>query len=382
MRDESFEFAEPTALYIHVPFCTAKCGYCAFYSEPIDEYDADVVVSSLIEEMTQYQLDREIKTVYIGGGSPSCLPVEQLMRLIDEVTTCCPEPSEFTIELNPNQVNEDILGCLQASGVNRLSIGAQSFNDQELKFLGRGHIADIAKKTVTMAKDAGFYNVSIDLIFAVPGSTLHSWIETLQTAIDLGLQHISTYSLTYEKNTLLQKLLDLGEIESVDEETDRTMYESAIERLTRAGFIHYEISNFARPEFECRHNLTYWANKPYIGIGPAASSYLQGERTTNIANITKYIASIREGLSVVIESEAPNEIETACQTAILNLRRINGIDLEQFEDQTGFDAIQIFAEPIEKYKEMGLLAMEGNRIYLTQKALPIADSILSDFTVV
>ena len=376
------EFDEPTALYIHVPFCTTKCGYCAFYSEPIDKYDAKDVVSGLISEIKQYELGREIQTVYIGGGSPSCLPPDQLMRLIDEIITACSEPAEFTVEVNPSQVTEDMLQMLQSAAVNRLSIGAQSFNDRELQFLGRDHTAGDAKKIVTMAKQAGFYNISIDLIFAIPGSTIYSWTENLQAAIDLGVQHISAYSLTYEKGTLLHKLLHLEEIEPVDDVTDRDMYELAIERLTREGFRHYEISNFAKNEFESRHNLTYWANKSYIGIGPSASSYLQGERTSNIANIRKYIASITEKLSVVAQSESPNEIETACQTAILNLRRINGIDLAQFEEQTGFDAMQIFAEQIEKYKRVGLLATKAGRVFLTKKALPIADSILSDFTIV
>jgi len=375
---------EPAGLYVHVPFCDAKCRYCGFYSEPVKNHDTVRLVSVTITELDRKRGQESffVQTVYIGGGSPSCLPGEQLLRLVNEITSRWPKPEEFTIEVNPGQVNEDILSQLCVCGVNRLSIGAQSFNASELDFLGRRNsVADICRAVQT-AKQAGFDNISIDLIFAVPGSTLESWENSLQSAIDLGIQHISTYSLTYEESTPLQKAAAAGEVTPVDEETDRTMYETAIDELERAGFRQYEISNFAQPSFECKHNLNYWANRPYIGIGPAAGSYWQGRRTLNIADIRKYIEAIEENAEVAIECETPNQLQCACETAVLNLRRRCGIDLEEFESRTGFEVRKLFAEPIDRYRQLGLIEVAAGRLFLTRKAIPIADSVLCDFAAV
>jgi oxygen-independent coproporphyrinogen-3 oxidase len=271
---------------------------------------------------------------------------------------------------------------LHSLGVNRLSIGAQSFNADELAFLGRRHsVADIGR-VVDAAKEAHFENISVDLIFAIPNSTLESWKHSLHLAIDLGVQHISAYCLTYEEGTPLQKAVAAGEVELVDEETDRAMYETAIDELEQAGFKQYEISNFASPGLECKHNLNYWANSPYIGVGPAAGSYWRGKRTLNIANIEKYIETIesRRAGNVTAESEMPNKIQIACETAVLNLRRRSGIKLEEFKNRTGFDATKLFAEPIGRYRGLGLMDSAGGRLFLTRKALPIADSVLCDFS--
>jgi len=392
---------DSVALYIHIPFCTAKCRYCGFYSEPIKDHDADSVLKAIIKELGRYALGdmvrpavplaamttvasqrgaRRGKTVYIGGGSPSCLPKEQLLRLIGEIVKQCSRVEEFTIEVNPGQVDKISLRQLRQSGVNRLSIGGQSFNQNELKFLGRTHTVEDISRAVQMAKWAGFENISIDLIFAIPGSTLESWEHSLQSAIDLGVQHISAYSLTYEEGTPLQKAVADGKVVIIDEQTDCAMYETAIEKLEAGGFEQYEISNFSQVGFECRHNLAYWANRPYIGIGPGASSYWQGTRCKNIADIKKYVAAVERGKSPVKESERPNAIEAACETAVLNLRRRAGIDFEEFSKHSGFDAVELFSGPIEKYKKLGLLKIKDGRDFLAQKALPIADSVLCDFS--
>jgi len=366
----------PLALYVHIPFCTAKCQYCGFYSEPIANHNPEKLISAILKEMSRYDLGGAVRTVYIGGGSPSCLPEEQLLRLVGE----CPEAEEFTIEVNPGQVNEKILGQLRQAGVNRLSIGAQSFNQSELDFLGRSHTVGCIEKAVRQGRQTGFENISLDLIFAIPGSTIKSWKYSLKSAIDLGVEHISAYSLTYEEGTPLQKAVESGEVVPLDEETDRAMYETAIDELAKAGFEQYEISNFARKGFECRHNLTYWENKPYIGIGPAASSYTKGIRSTNIADIKKYIELIETDGDTIAESKVLSPAEIACETAVLNLRRRCGIDLEEFKKQTGFDAMELFAEPIERHKKAGLVKINDGRCFLTYKALPIADSILCDFS--
>jgi len=366
---------KPRALYVHIPFCATKCRYCGFYSEPIANHDSGRLVSAILKEMSRYDLGKNIKTVYIGGGSPSCLPEEQLLLLVGG----CPKAEEFTIEVNPGQTNEKILRQLRRFGVNRLSIGAQSFNQNELDFLGRSHTVGCIEDAVRRGRQAGFENISLDLIFAIPGSTLKSWKYSLKSAIDLGVEHISAYSLTYEEGTPMQKAVESGEVVPLDEETDRVMYETAIDELKKTGFEQYEISNFARKGCQCRHNLTYWENKPYIGIGPGASSYRKGVRSTNVADIKKYVELIETDGSTTAESQVFNPVEIACETAVLNLRRRCGIDLGEFRKQTGFDAMELFAEPIGRYQKLRLLEVKAGQVFLARKALPIADSVLCDF---
>jgi len=369
-------------LYVHIPFCRTKCRYCGFFSEPIEKYDAAAVISAMIVELERYNPFEEIKTIYIGGGSPSCLPKEQLLQLISRLTALCPAAREFTIEINPGQVNQNLLSELKKSGVNRLSIGSQSFIQQELDFLGRSHTVSSINESVKQGRQAGFENISLDLIFAIPGSCIDSWKHNLQSAIQLNVEHISAYSLTFEDDTPLSQDLAAGIVEPVDEDTDRAMYELTIDMLQNAGLLQYEISNFAKKGFECRHNLGYWANNGYIGIGPAAASYLNGIRTTNYNDINKYAEAIQRGESSVQESEKLNDNEMACETAVLNLRRRCGIDLDEFKTRTGFDAMKLFAEPIRKYKKLGLINIADRKIFLTREALPIADSILCDFAAV
>ena len=367
-------------LYVHIPFCEAKCRYCGFYSEPIKNHAPERLVSAIISELRRYDQVEAFQTVYIGGGSPSCLPAKQLLRLIGEITGRWPKPEEFTIEVNPGQVNKDILSRLCTAGITRLSIGAQSFNPDELTFLGRRHSVGDIGRAVEMARQAGLENIGLDLIFAIPHSTLDSWKYSLRSAINSGVQHISAYALTYEEGTPLQKAVEAGEVAPADEEIDRQMYEMTIDELEKAGFKQYEISNFAKPGFECKHNLNYWANNPYIGVGPAAGSYWNGSRTLNIADIKKYIDGVEQGTPVTDESEIPDNTQIACETAVLNLRRRCGIILDEFEKQTGFDAMMLFAEPIGRYRELGLIEAADGRLFLTRDALPIADSVLCDFS--
>ena len=208
----------------------------------------------------------------------------------------------------------------------------------------------------------------------------NSWEKSLQSAIDLDIQHISAYALTYEEDTPLQAAVSKGNVKPVDEEIDRAMYEMAIEKLENAGFKQYEISNFAKPGFECKHNLNYWANKSYIDIGPSAGSFWNGKRTINISNINKYIDAIENGTDTTEENEISNQIQIACETAVLNLRRRIGINFEEFKKQTGFNAKELFKQPIEEHKKSGMLEENDGGICLTKKALPIADSILCDFS--
>jgi len=374
--------SDSTGLYVHVPFCRTKCRYCGFYSEPIVEYDVGAIVCAMIAEIQRYELGESIKSLYIGGGSPSSLTQEHLLRLVNRLTLRCPAAEEFTVEVNPGQADKTLLNELRRAGVNRLSIGAQSFIQRELDFLGRGYTVGCIRKSVQQGRTAGFDNISLDLIFAVPGSDLDSWKHNLQAAIELAVDHVSAYSLTYEDHTPLGRDLAAGVIKPVDEDTDRAMYELTIDELARAGIDQYEISNFARDGFQCRHNLNYWANGSYAGIGPGATSYLQGTRSTNYPDISKYAETVRSGASTVAASETLGSLELACETAVLNLRRRCGIDLVEFKTRTGFDAMQLFAEPIRMYQKRGLISTCQGRVFLTRQALGIADSILCDFAIV
>ncbi len=385
LEENNFEFSSDkgkTSLYIHIPFCKAKCPYCDFYSEPVEKYDVDRVLKTMIKEMEAYPLGETIETVYIGGGSPSVLTFRQIMMLVSFINENCSYILEFTVEVNPGEVKKDIINELRSAGVNRLSFGLQSFDDDELKILGRRHSAKDNYQALDSAKNAGFANISIDLIFAVPGSSIGDWKENLEKAVNTNARHISAYSLTFEKETEFYSMLDSGDVEPVEEEVDRQMYETAIDLLKSKGFQQYEISNFAQPEFECLHNLSYWENEPYIGIGPSAGSYYKGQRRLNISDVNEYVKAIEEGNHCFAEFYEPNEVEKACETAVLNLRTIKGVDLKKFELKTGFDFHELFSEPIAENTNSGLLKEQQGRIHLTRKALPIANSVLSDFSFV
>jgi oxygen-independent coproporphyrinogen-3 oxidase len=372
-------FSGNPSLYVHIPLCVRKCPYCGFYSEPAADHNPARLVAALAREVRQSVADPQVPTVYVGGGSPTCMPMDLLGRLLYEITRRVRGFEEFTVEANPGQVDRPILEFLQNIGVNRLSLGGQSFQPEELKLLGRLHTTEQIIDAVEMARQVGFENIGVDLIFAIPGSTMASWQASLRRAIDLGVTHISAYALTYEANTPLTRDRDAGRITPIDEETDRQMYELAIDMLTDAGFEHYEISNFARPGFACRHNLGYWANRPYHGVGPSAASHIDHKRCTRIADIRRYIETIENDLDPVAETQETTPLEFACETAVLNLRRIRGIDRAEFRATTGYDVMDLFAGVIADGVDRGLLEADAG-IRLTRRALPIADSVLCDFS--
>jgi len=370
------------SLYVHVPFCERKCAYCGFYSEPVGAHSVEVLVNALLAELDRYDLNEPIRTVYVGGGSPTCLGREHLTRLIEALAAHAPDAEEFTVEANPGQVNFELLTALRAAGVNRLSIGAQSFIESEIRFLGRGHNVFDTQKAIQDARAAGFENISLDLIFAIPGSTMSSWKKSLAAALEHDIQHISAYALTLEGGTALQSAVAVGEVVSIDEETDRQMYDIAIDTLVQSGYRHYEISNFAKPGFECRHNLRYWANEPFIGLGPSAASFYRGRRTTTIADIRAYVDGVNAGAPLLVDAQVPGEIQLACETAVLNLRRMEGIDLAQFKERTGYDLMELFANEIENHRRAGMVELAEGRLRLKRQAFAVADRVLCDFSTV
>jgi oxygen-independent coproporphyrinogen-3 oxidase len=368
----------PSGLYVHIPFCKSKCTYCAFYSEPVGIHNTGRLMKALHKELSQCDT-RSVRTVYIGGGSPSCLPASQLYDLVKTVVYQCPDVEEFTVECNPGQVNPAMLRHLHDLGVSRLSMGAQSFDPEELKCLGRGHNAQTVSTAVHQARQAGFDNLSLDLIFAICGATPGTWQASLDQAIALNPDHISTYALTLEPNTSLMNAVAQGRLNAMDESADRAMYEQAISTLTRAGYEHYEISNFAKPGHACQHNLGTWQNRPYLGIGPSAASYMNDHRTQNVSDIETYVDALESDQSPVKESVFISPEDRICETAVLNLRTRHGIDVQRFIQDTGQDPHRLFAGPIQKHREQGLLTIEQDRLCLTARALPIADSVLCDF---
>jgi oxygen-independent coproporphyrinogen-3 oxidase len=396
-------------LYVHVPVCRSKCRYCGFYSvscsTPALGGDPSRgrlghtgrLVAALMREMERYE-GAEFRTAYIGGGSPTALPAEQLLALARRIRERFVGIEEFTVECNPGQVEAGLLEGLGRVGVNRLSFGAQSFHAAELQLLGRAHGVKDIGRSVKLARRAGFDNVGVDLIFAIPGSTLSDWQYSVEAAIDLGVPHVSAYSLSFETGTVFDAWRQAGRLRVVDEELDRAMYEWAIERLGAAGIEQYEISNFARPGFECLHNVGYWANRPFAGVGPGAASsrtgilpairnpwarrpcYGHGCRTANDPDIERYVAAVEADEEIPGEVQPVNDEDAVCETAVLNLRMRAGIDLAEFRRRTGCDAMQAFAGPIQRYRSLGLIEVTDRAVRLTREALPIADSILCDFS--
>lgn len=365
-------------LYIHVPFCAAKCRYCSFYSVPVQGHDCAALVNALIAEMNRAELE-SVRTVYIGGGSPTVLPANELLRLVEYVRNAFDIEQEFTVECNPGQGTRELLRGLRAAGVNRLSVGAQSFSEAELAFLGRSHTVRDIYRCLDAARCVGFANLSLDLMFAIPGSDAAAWNLSLRQALSFGPEHLSAYSLTVEPGTPLAADVEAGRVRPVDEETDRAMYLRTIDAAGHAGLEQYEISNFARPGRECLHNLAYWNNDAYLGVGPAAHSNEGRRRTANIADVAAYIAAVQKGESPVAETAELSPAEAACETAVLNLRRIRGIDAADFRERTGFDLYALFARTLETHCAAGLLSVTPETVALTPAALPVADTVLADF---
>jgi oxygen-independent coproporphyrinogen-3 oxidase len=372
----------PAGLYLHVPFCRRKCAYCDFYS--LADPGAAVqgaYLSSVERELRQATLPGSIETVFLGGGTPTVLPAPLLSRLLDAIAECVDMAAvaEFSVEANPGAVDEPRAAVLRARGVNRLSLGVQSFQPATLGTLGRIHGPDEVYEAVRLFRRLGFANLSLDLIFAVPGQTLAAWLADLEAAISLAPQHLSVYGLTIEPSTPLGCRVRQGELIPPADELYVEMFTTARERLLAAGYEHYEISNYARPGFRCRHNVGYWRNRPYLGLGPAASSFLAGRRWTNVRDLDEYVARLARGQSPAEEIEELSPEARARELAMLNLRMTDGIILREFHEMTGFDALHLFDQAIRTHRATGLLEVTTEAVRLTPQALPIADSVLVDF---
>lgn len=377
--------AEPSdiGLYIHVPFCSSKCGYCDFYSHVARPESLERLVDALLSELNSPPLrsDVRVETLFVGGGTPTVLPLDLLERLLARLHAIARRDGcvEFTVEANPATVDRAKAELLKQCGVDRVSMGAQSFDERELAVLDREHQPADVSDSIEILRRAGLRRYNLDLIFGVPGQTLDSWLRSLRAAIDLAPEHLSCYGLTYEPGTRLHQRLRLGRVSPVGEELESEMYLAAMDTLEAHGYRQYEISNYARPGCECRHNLRYWHNRPGIGIGPSAASYWRGRRWRNVPDTAEYVRRVARGESAAVDAEELPPPEQAGETAMLALRLTDGIDCEWFRRTTGFDARELFAAPIRAHAAAGLLTLEAGRIALTRRGRLLADAVMADF---
>ena len=368
-------------IYIHIPFCKQRCSYCAFYSTTLYNI-RERYVDALCKEIAmrkEYAGGAPIETIYLGGGTPSTLSMEQLKRICDTVYAAyqvSPAP-EVTIECNPDDLTPDFLAQLKQLPFNRISMGVQSFNDTQLKRLGRRHDAAKARQAVANARTAGYSNISIDLIFALPGSTIDEWEHDLESAIALRPDHLSAYNLTYEEGTPMHRALERGDFTELSEEENIAQFQILISRLKEAGYRHYEISNFALPGRESRHNSSYWNDTPYIGCGAAAHSYNGASRGWNIADIQEYIKGIENG-NPVFEIEELTEEERYNDTILTRLRTAEGIPLEWMKKKFGKRLNDYMQSAAEKEIAFGNLKAENGHLSLSEKGIFISDAVIRE----
>jgi len=371
---------EPLGWYFHVPFCAAKCRYCDFYSIPVDAELVAGYLDAVRRELSIRAPSRPVASVFVGGGTPTVLPEPVLEALLEAAAGSAASGIEFTVEANPASTADMKLRTLRRLGVNRLSLGVQSFHADELRLLGRVHDPGQIAASFTAARGVGFENINLDLIYGTPGQTLDRWGESLRLAVELNPEHLSCYALTYEPGTPMARLRDRGAITPCDEEAEAAMFEAAVERLTAAGYEHYEISNFARPGRRCLANMIYWKNCEYLGIGPSAVSYLDGVRRKNVPDVRRYIEAMKSSPDeAVIEEETLSPRARACETAIQMLRLTEGIDLDEFRRRTGFAAEELFAEQVGRFVGEGLLHVSPASIRLTRRGLLLANLVMADF---
>jgi oxygen-independent coproporphyrinogen-3 oxidase len=369
----------PRAAYVHVPFCAHHCGYCDFavavgHDQRIEEY-----IEALSIEFKSLGKPQPVSTLFFGGGTPTHLSAKQLEKLLDLVLAWFPllPDHEFSVEANPGSLDEDKIRILANHGVNRLSLGAQSFSPQMLRVLERDHEPADVSKAISQARRF-IDNISIDLIFGVPGQRLEDWRDDLQKALSLEPTHLATYGLTFEKGTRLWKQKMEGQVQALEEDLELAQYTQAMDVLQAAGFEHYEISNFARPGFRCRHNQVYWANHAYFGFGQGAARYVEGVRQTTIRDLASYLKRVHAGQPTYFQSEELSPRDRALETVALQLRRADGIERNAFKMQTGFALHDLIGPAITRLAGMDLLKDEGNRVRLTREGKCVADWVISE----
>ena len=369
-----------SGLYVHIPFCKSRCIYCGFYStvglDLRQQYVEALCKEMEMENEKRKEKNEKLKTIYLGGGTPSQLTTEQLRQLFYNIYKVYGrDAEEITIEMNPDDVTETYAEALPELGINRVSMGAQTFDNARLKFLHRRHQAEQVEQAVKRLRKAGIQNISIDLMYGFPDETLEDWKQDIKKALALNVEHISAYCLMIEEGTVLYERVKSEKVKvknDKDEELERAMYEMLIDKLTGAGYEHYEISNFARQGYRSRHNSSYWHDVPYIGLGAAAHSYDGACRSWNVADIRQYITAIERG-------ERPAEYETLDEDTRYNdrvtvaLRTSDGLDLVTLSEKHRNYCLK----EAQRYLSDGLLRLDDNRLVLTRKGLFVSDMIMS-----
>ena len=371
------------SLYIHIPFCAQKCLYCDFPSFARKDHLRKAYIEALNKEiisLREKHNNLEINTIFIGGGTPSVLESDELEYLLKEVAKLnIAKDIEYSMECNPGNLTEEKLEVMKKYGVNRISMGLQAKQDNLLKGLGRIHNYKTFKENFLLAKKVGFNNINVDLMFGLPNQRLNEWEETLREIISLEPAHISAYSLIIEEGTAFYNLYENDKLKLPTEEEERKMYHLAKKILEENGFNQYEISNYAKEGKECRHNLAYWNMDNWIGVGSAAASYINGKRIKNISSVEKYINSINEKREAVEEIINNSKNDNMEEFMFMGLRKINGIDENEFKNRFSMNINDVYGEILNKYIDEGLLIRESGRIFLSEKGIEISNIIMADF---
>ncbi|GEB76233.1 radical SAM family heme chaperone HemW [Sporolactobacillus inulinus] len=375
--------AKVRGAYIHIPFCDHICYYCDFNkvfmkNQPVDDY-----LDALAQEMNHYAESGPPQTIYIGGGTPTALNERQFERLFQAVRKYLFHPAlkEFTVEANPENLNEAKLEIMKRYGVTRLSIGVQTFDDRLLKTIGRAHQSDDAERAVRLAQRHGFDNITVDLMFALPGQTESSLHDSMERALRLGTPHISIYSLQLEPKTIFYNRMKSGSLRLPGEDIEADMFGQIILELGRHGLHHYEISNFAKPGFEGIHNSLYWRNEEYYGIGAGAHGYVNGIRYANAGPIKKYIDSVRKNGHSRRSEHAVTFEEKMEEEMFLGLRLMKGVSTDRFNDRFGCPIETVYGDAIERLKKKGLLAEHDGRLAMTQKGIFLGNDVFEAFLI-
>lgn len=371
--------AKPSSAYVHIPFCTQICYYCDFSKVFIKNQPVDAYLEHLIQETRSYEIGK-LRTLYIGGGTPTALSAQQLAYLLTELPKVMDlsEVEEFTIEANPGDLDPDKIAVLKESQVNRVSLGVQTFDNKMLKKIGRSHQEQDIYDNIRHLKQAGFDNISIDLIYALPGQNMDQVKENVAKAIDLDIPHMSLYSLILENHTVFMNRMRRGKLPLPKEELEAEMFEYIIEELEKAGFEHYEISNFSKPGFESRHNLVYWDNAEYYGLGAGASGYVDGIRYKNHGPIRHYLEAVEAGKARITEEHLTLE-EKMEEELFLGLRKKTGVSKARFEEKFGISFDQRYGQVVASLTEQGLLVPDDKQVRMTKRGLFLGDTVAEKF---
>lgn len=371
----------PTSAYVHIPFCTQICYYCDFSKVFIKNQPVDAYLQALIREFESYKIE-QLRTLYIGGGTPTAISAEQLDYLLSHLTKNLDlsQLEEFTIEANPGDLTPDKIAVLEKSAVNRISLGVQTFNDKQLKRIGRSHNEAQIYESIDSLKGAGFDNISIDLIYALPGQTMADVKENVAKAIALDIPHLSLYSLILEHHTVFMNKMRRGKLNLPTENLEADMFDYIIAKLESHGFEHYEISNFTKPGRESRHNLMYWDNAEYYGVGAGASGYIDGVRYRNRGPIQHYLKGVAQG-NPRLEEEVLTKQEMMEEEFFLGLRKKEGVSISRFEEKFAENFSNRYGDIVEKLTRDGLVQVTDGRLRMTKKGLFLGDTVAEKFIV-